>query len=74
MVRMTRLSIFLVPWFLLGVLPVAAAAGPAGESPARPNIIFVVADDMGFKDTGFSGNPVAKTPVNAGRKVQRAAG
>ncbi|MEY3395844.1 MAG: Arylsulfatase precursor [Verrucomicrobiota bacterium] len=32
------------------------------ESQKKPNIIFVVADDMGFKDTGFSGNPVVKTP------------
>lgn len=59
---MVRLSMLSVQWFLLGVLPVAAAAAPAAESHSRPNIIFVVADDMGFKDTGFSGNPVAKTP------------
>lgn len=31
-------------------------------SSSKPNIIFVVADDMGWKDTGHSGNPVAKTP------------
>tara|TARA_B110000879_G_scaffold212832_1_gene311245 strand:- start:7742 stop:9136 length:1395 start_codon:yes stop_codon:yes gene_type:complete len=28
----------------------------------KPNIIFVVADDMGWQDTGFSGNQVVKTP------------
>ena len=41
----------------------AAAGVPTADDPAgRPNIIFVVADDMGFKDTGYSGNSVAKTP------------
>jgi hypothetical protein len=47
---------------LLGVLSVAAASAPAGDSLSKPNIIFVVADDMGFKDTGYSGNSIAKTP------------
>jgi arylsulfatase A-like enzyme len=34
----------------------------ADTPPGKPNIIFVVADDMGFKDTGYSGNPIVKTP------------
>jgi arylsulfatase A-like enzyme len=28
----------------------------------RPNVIFVVADDMGWRDTGYQGHPVVKTP------------
>ena len=32
------------------------------EPPARPNVVFVVADDMGWRDTGFQGSPHAKTP------------
>lgn len=39
-------------------MPVAAD----GSSPSKPNIIFVVADDMGYKDTGYSGNTIVKTP------------
>ena len=34
----------------------------ADDAPSKPNIIFVVADDMGFMDTGYSGNPIVKTP------------
>ena len=32
------------------------------ECTERPNIIIVIADDMGWRDTGYSGNPVVKTP------------
>ena len=28
----------------------------------RPNIVFVVADDMGWRDTGYQGSPNIKTP------------
>ena len=31
-------------------------------SAAKPNIIVVIADDMGWRDTGYHGNPVVKTP------------
>jgi arylsulfatase A-like enzyme len=59
---MNRLCLLSLPWLLFGVLPAAAATAPAGDSHSRPNIIFVVADDMGFKDTGSSGTPIAKPP------------
>lgn len=58
---MTRLSHSLLPAFLLTALSVNAAP-KAQDSPSKPNIIFVVADDMGYKDTGYSGNPIVKTP------------
>jgi arylsulfatase A-like enzyme len=34
----------------------------AADDPPRPNIIIVVADDMGWRDTGYRGNTVVQTP------------
>ncbi len=33
------------------------------ESPSRrPNIILIMADDLGWRDTGYNGSPIAQTP------------
>jgi arylsulfatase A-like enzyme len=45
--------------FSLSVTSIFAADD---DSLKKPNIIFVVADDMGYRDTGYSGNPTVKTP------------
>jgi len=38
------------------VIAVAACANEA-SGPARPNIVVVVADDMGWRDTGYTAIP-----------------
>jgi arylsulfatase A-like enzyme len=39
----------------------AADAPPASAAP-RPNILFIIADDMGYNDVGFNGGKEIKTP------------
>ncbi|MBA4190403.1 MAG: hypothetical protein C0467_20640 [Planctomycetaceae bacterium] len=34
----------------------------AADSPKKPNVVIVLADDMGWRDTGYHGNTVVKTP------------
>ena len=37
-------------------------AQPAPQADSRPNIILIVADDQHYRDFGFMGSGVAKTP------------
>lgn len=45
---------------LVGVTWLATAAW--ADAAERPNIVIVVADDMGWRDTGYHGNTIVKTP------------
>jgi len=46
-----------LPLLLVTVLPCLAA-----ETPKRPNIVLVMADDQGWGDTSYNGHPELKTP------------
>lgn len=46
----------------LVLLLASALTVRAAESPARPNIVLVMADDQGWGDTGYNGHPELKTP------------
>ncbi len=48
---------------LLAVVGLSASAFAIATAPAnKPNIIFIVADDMGNADTGFQGGKDIATP------------
>jgi arylsulfatase A-like enzyme len=47
---------------LLLLLNVTAVAAVDAADPRKPNIVFVITDDQGYDDLGFTGNPVVKTP------------
>src|SRR5687767_5811190 len=53
----------------LVILPALASAGAAGVShaatpapPPRPNVLHIIADDLGWGDVGFNGQTKIKTP------------
>lgn len=47
---------------ILSALFATAPLATGAESAGKPNVVFVVADDMGWRDTSFQGSPHAKTP------------
>jgi arylsulfatase A-like enzyme len=49
------------PYLLLFLAPVAVQAGEAQKS-AKPNILVIVADDLGYGDIGIQGGKAVPTP------------
>jgi arylsulfatase A-like enzyme len=45
---------------LLGLL--AAGTAPAADGPRKPNVLLVVADDLGYADLGLHGSTEIRTP------------
>jgi hypothetical protein len=48
-----------LPTGAAGVLSGLAGTGTVSAAPSRPNILYIVADDMGWGDVGFHGSDIA---------------
>jgi len=62
---MSRISATARAILIAAILPLGATAGAADgptAGPKRPNVLLVVADDQGYGDLGFHGNPQIRTP------------
>lgn len=44
------------------LLAASVCAFPASAQAKRPNLVFVMCDDLGYGDVGFNGNTVIQTP------------
>lgn len=48
---------------IVGFACVWAGSASAGAEQSRPNIVFIIADDFGYADAGFSGGKTITTPA-----------
>lgn len=47
---------------VFGLTTISAAAEPNRPATDRPNLVFIVADDLGWGDLGVYGSPICETP------------
>jgi arylsulfatase A-like enzyme len=49
-------------WSILSIVAAAVCPAPVDAAPARPNVLVIVADDLGYSDLGVQGGKDVPTP------------
>ena len=57
-----RVRLLRSAWAIGFVLSFSLVAVAEARAPRRPNVLLILADDMGYGDLGLNGNPQVKTP------------
>ena len=57
------MSLKLALGFVVAFLLLGACADAGDAAPARPNVVFIIADQWRAQAFGFAGDPNARTPA-----------
>lgn len=58
----SRIRLLLFCWVTLLLVPTVAPAQSGARTATRPNIVLIVADDLGWKDVAYQGSDFHETP------------